>query len=191
MAASLAPTLATSLALAACTGEERVAAPPGQPSPFADCAALAAPPSAGPGLPAGAALPDLELPCFTGGAPVRLADLRGPAVVNLWASWCEPCRTELPAMQRLAEASAGRLTVVGVDTGDDRDAAAGFAADKRVTLPTLYDRDRKLITALGRTTLPVTVFVDGQGRARVEPLPLDADRLAARVRDWTGVTVTP
>ncbi|BFU41916.1 TlpA family protein disulfide reductase [Krasilnikovia sp. MM14-A1004] len=205
LAVSLAPMLATSLALTACTASERSAPPPGQPSPFVDCAALTAPPpsaaasaagaaaggqEAG-GSGAGAALPDLELPCFTGGAPVRLAGLRGPAVVNLWASWCEPCRTELPAMQRLAAQSAGTLTVVGVDTGDDRDAAAGFATDKRVTMPTLYDRDRKLITALGRTTLPVTVFVDARGRSHVEPLPLTEESLAARVRDWTGVTVAP
>ncbi|GAB1643517.1 TlpA family protein disulfide reductase [Krasilnikovia sp. MM14-A1259] len=186
------------LVLAACTAEARSPAPQSGPSPFADCAALAAPPpsaEAPAAAPSAAAagdvtLPDLELPCFTGGAPVRLAGLRGPAVVNVWASWCAPCRTELPAMQRLADRAAGRLTVVGVDTGDDREAAAGFATDQQVTLPTLYDRDKKLIAALGRTTLPVTVFVDGQGHAHVEPLPLDPGRLTAHVRDWTGVTVT-
>jgi thiol-disulfide isomerase/thioredoxin len=96
-------------ALAGCTAE---AQPPAAPaSPFADCAELT--PTAG----STGKLPDLTLPCFTGGRPVGLADLRGPAVINLWASWCGPCRTELPAMQRLADQAGDRLRVVGVDTG--------------------------------------------------------------------------
>lgn len=167
-----------------------------QPSPFASCTGLASRPSnspnpraAGPVL---ADLPDLVLPCFSGGSPVRLADLRGPAVLNLWASWCEPCRAELPAMQRLADRTAGRLHVVGVDTGDARDAAASFGADTGVTLPTLYDRDRQLVGALGRASLPVTVFVATGGKRYVyDRLPLDDAELARLVRDHTGVTVTP
>ena len=104
-----------------------------------------------------AGLPDLTLPCFTGGEPVRLANLRGPAVVNLWGSWCEPCRTELPAVQRLADRTAGRLHVIGVDTFDTRDAAGSFAADNGVRFATLYDRDKTLMSALGMANLPATV----------------------------------
>jgi thiol-disulfide isomerase/thioredoxin len=138
---------------------------------------------------AGDTLPDVELPCFTGGGTVKLTELRGPAVVNLWASWCEPCRTELPAMQRLADRAGGKLTVVGVDTGDDRAAAASFGTDHQVAMPTLYDRDKKLISKLGRSTLPVTIFLSGTGSWHVEPLPLDGSKLDALVRTWTGVTV--
>jgi thiol-disulfide isomerase/thioredoxin len=171
---------------AACTAEpEPRPEPAAQASPFADCAGLATPPSG-----TRADLPDLELPCFTGAQPVRLADLRGPAVINLWASWCEPCREELPAMQRLADATAGRLTVLGVNTGDGRDAAASFGAAKNVKMPTLYDREQKLASALGRVTLPVTVFLDASGKRHVEPLPVDVPRLAELVRTHAGVTVT-
>jgi thiol-disulfide isomerase/thioredoxin len=194
---------------AACSAEPEpgptVAAPE---SPFADCAVLGSPPSpAAPspvapssaGLPAGAApgtavpadLPDLALPCFTGERPVRLTALRGPAVINLWASWCGPCREELPAMQRLADATTGRLTVLSVNTGDARDAAASFGAAKDVTLPTLYDRERKLAAALGQPLLPVTVFLDADGKRHVDPLPLDEARLAESVRTHAGVTVVP
>jgi thiol-disulfide isomerase/thioredoxin len=176
---------------AACRAEPEPApatAAPAEASPFADCAALTG--SAAAGRAGSAAdLPDLELPCFTGEQPVRLTGLRGPAVINLWASWCEPCREELPAMQRLADRTAGRLTVLTVDTGDRRDAAASFAAAKDVSLPTLYDRERKLASALGRITLPVTVFVDASGRTHVDPMPFDDARLAATVAERTGVTV--
>ncbi len=183
------------LLLAGCTADAAPApeATPEQASPFADCASLgAAPPSAAPASGTeGAELPDVELPCFTGGQPFRLTDLRGPAVVNLWASWCEPCRAELPLMQRLADRSGGRLHVLGVDVGDGREAAASFGAGKQVTMPTLYDRERRLLSALGRVTLPVTIFVDAAGRDYVHAEPVDATELGELVREHTGVTVTP
>ncbi|UQU65235.1 TlpA family protein disulfide reductase [Couchioplanes caeruleus] len=152
-------------------------------------AASSSGPAAGPsgGVPD---LPDLSLPCFTGGAPVRLTALRGPAVINLWGSWCAPCREELPLMQELADATAGRLRVIGVDTRDDRDAGASFASDHGVTMPTLYDREQKLLTALEKLQLPVTVFLRGNGERFVYTgKALDKPALGALVRDHTGVTV--
>ena len=181
------------LLLAACTAQaspDRPAAEE-QASPFAGCGTVTATRSTPPGAPP-AGLPDLELPCFTGGAPVRLADLRGPAVINMWASWCEPCRAELPLMQGLADRAGDRVRVLGVDTGDARDAAAAFGAGKQVTMPTLYDRDKKLLSSLGRATLPVTVFVDSAGRDYVHPAPVtSAVELSELLRRHTGVAVTP
>lgn len=183
---------------AACTAEATTGSGAGdQASPFADCTALtSAPapvaPSAAPASAGATDLPDLGLPCFTGGQQVRLSRLRGPAVINIWASWCSPCRAELPAMQRLADATAGRLHVIGVDSGDDRGAAAEFATGRKVTLPTLADPDRALIGALGRPAIPITVFIDPTGRRHVyDQVPPDDVKLAALVRANTGVTVRP
>jgi cytochrome c biogenesis protein CcmG, thiol:disulfide interchange protein DsbE len=155
------------------------------PSPFADCTTLTAPPSAGP-----TDLPDLRLPCFTGGAKVALTEIRGPAVINFWASWCGPCRTELPVIQALATRSAGKLTVLGVDTGDRREAGASFAAAKQVSMPTLFDQDQSLFTALAGRALPMTVFVDAAGRRSLYAYPLTEKTLPEQVRTHTGVTVT-
>ncbi len=181
--------------LAGCTAEAAPAPEPvaEQPSPFAECAALsAAPPSAAPASATGGAeQPDVELPCFPGGQPFRLTDLRGPAVINLWGSWCAPCRDELPVMQRLADRAAGRLHVLGVDVGDTRDAAVSFGAGKQVTMPTLYDRERRLLSALGRVALPLTIFVDAAGRDHVHAGAVDTAELSELVREHTGVTVTP
>jgi len=136
-------------------------------------------------------LPDVSLPCFTGGRSVGLASLRGPAVVNLWASSCAPCREELPLLQELADRTAGRLHVVGVDTFDDRAAGASFAADKGVTFPTLFDPGKKLLTALGKINLPVTVFVGADGgRFVYTGKALDKPTLGGLVRTHTGVAVT-
>jgi cytochrome c biogenesis protein CcmG/thiol:disulfide interchange protein DsbE len=175
--------------LAGCTPSGSTADAPAEVTPFADCTALTAAPSGAPAGSSAVGLPDVTLPCFTGGKPVRLADLRGPAVVNLWAVWCLPCRDELPAMQRLADRTAGRLHVVGVNTRDDRPAAASFAVDKGITIPTLYDRDERLRLALGRTGLPITVFVDGSGHTHVyNSVGLTDATLAELVAEHTGVT---
>jgi cytochrome c biogenesis protein CcmG/thiol:disulfide interchange protein DsbE len=165
--------------LAACTAPPAPAADPETPSPFKDCAGLAS---------GSSKLPELSLPCFTGGAAFALTTLRGPAVINMWASWCGPCRDELPVMQRLF--TSGKIKVVGVDVGDDREAAASFGAARGVTFPTLYDRDRRLLAALGRSTLPVTVFVDAAGQEYVHPMPVDEAELAELVREHAGVAVT-
>ncbi|MGK5679637.1 TlpA family protein disulfide reductase [Actinoplanes sp. URMC 104] len=168
---------------AACSDDE-----PAVASPFAGCEALTASSSAPPAT----GLPDVSLPCFSGdGGAIALRSLRGPAVINLWASWCQPCRAELPVMQSLADKAAGRLTVLGVDTGDQRDKGASFAGDKGVRMPTLFDEKSLLLNGLGRVNLPVTVFLDAAGRSYVHPLPLDAAGLAEQVRKHTGVTVTP
>jgi cytochrome c biogenesis protein CcmG/thiol:disulfide interchange protein DsbE len=160
------------------------------PSPFADCAALTAPAGSGAAGSGATQLPDLQLPCFTGGQKVALSAIRGPAVINFWASWCGPCRTELPVIQGLATRTEGKLTVLGVDTGDRREAGASFAAAKQVTMPTLFDADQHLFNALAGRALPMTVFVDASGRRSIYVLPLTEQTLPQQVREHTGVTVT-
>ncbi|NUT37438.1 MAG: TlpA family protein disulfide reductase [Hamadaea sp.] len=129
--------------------------------PFADCAAVVA-------ADVVSGLPDLTVPCFNGGMSVRLSQVKGPAVVNLWASWCGPCRAELPAFAGLAAKAEGRFTVLGVVTGDSRKAAADLAADLGVTFPTVFDDRARLSTELVKaerasTGLPLTLFVkDGR-----------------------------
>ncbi|MFY1689320.1 redoxin domain-containing protein [Plantactinospora sp. WMMB782] len=140
----------------------------------------------------GRVLPALSLPCFVGTAEVAVGELRGPAVLNLWASWCAPCRKELPAFQRLAERTGDRLRVVGVNTGDARPAARSIGEDFGLRFPSLYDRDKSLLTGLGgRPVLPVTLFVDAEGRIRHrdETGALDDTELAALVRRHLGVAV--
>jgi thiol-disulfide isomerase/thioredoxin len=176
---------------AACTGAEQgrpdapAAAVAAAAPPYADCAGLDAPPpeaapdtlppeAAGAGTAAAGtpvapvALPAITLTCFSGGgAPVALAGLRGPAVVNLWASWCPPCRSELPELQRYAERAAGRVHVVGVVTEDPApERPASLAIDLGLTFPSLFDPDGRLLAALARSALPVTLFVDAAGAVR-------------------------
>jgi thiol-disulfide isomerase/thioredoxin len=110
---------------------------------------------------AGSQLPDVSVPCFTGGEPVRVKRLRGPLVINFWASWCPPCIKELPAFQRLAQ--SGKVPVMGVATDDRRDAALSLATDLGVTFPTLFDAKGEFRRARGEAALPLTLFVTASG----------------------------
>jgi cytochrome c biogenesis protein CcmG, thiol:disulfide interchange protein DsbE len=178
---------------AACTSN---ASPPA-PSPSAGssvAAVLVACPA--PSAPAaGAALPDLSLPCLgaaEGAATVPLRRLTGrPLVVNLWASWCGPCREELPALARLSRTAGDRLRVVGVASLDVPANSASFAADNRLPFPSLQDRDGDLERGLRRNGLPVTVLVRADGTVAYvyQGAPLTDTTLRELVRDKLGVHV--
>jgi thiol-disulfide isomerase/thioredoxin len=109
-------------------------------------------------------LPDLKLPCFTGGQTIDVGQIHGPAILTLWASWCAPCRQELPIFQRYAQRAASRVHVVGVDSSDGRENGRSLGADLGVTFPTVFDEKAALLGRVGRTGLPVTVFVDSRSQ---------------------------
>ncbi|GAA0815510.1 TlpA family protein disulfide reductase [Spirilliplanes yamanashiensis] len=132
--------------------------PPATPNPFAGCAAVAP----GGGVAPAEPLPDLTLDCYAGGT-VKLADVRGPALVNVWNTGCAPCREEMPALQRLADRTAGRLHVLGVVTGDTRPRAQSFGTDVGVGYPNVDDPGQRLMAALGKIGIPLTVLVDATG----------------------------
>ncbi len=111
-------------------------------------------------------LPDLRLACLTGGELVPLAHLGRPMVLNLWASWCAPCRAELPQLEKFSHRAGDGVLVLGVVTGDTRSAAISVADDFGVGFPAVFDPDRRFLTEIGRAALPVTIFADADGRVR-------------------------
>ncbi|KAB1904750.1 TlpA family protein disulfide reductase [Micromonospora sp. AMSO1212t] len=165
-----------------------------RPSPFADCTPLTVAPASASPAPVGKAgdqLPDLTLNCFTGGTPVSLRDVKGPAVINVWASWCPPCRKELPAFQRLSERADGRFQVIGVNSRDSRGGAQSIGEDYGVDFPMLLDQGDAFQRALERNAFPLTVLVDADGRIRHTDATgaLDDARLAALLQRHLGVRV--
>jgi thiol-disulfide isomerase/thioredoxin len=117
-------------------------------------------------VPRAGELPDATLDEFEG----MLVGLRGqPVVVNVWASWCAPCRTEMPMLQDAAEAFAGRATILGVASNDDPRAARAFLDEVGVTYPNVFDPSGEIRVAVELTAYPTTyVFgADGSIRARV------------------------
>ncbi len=107
-----------------------------------------------------------------------------PVVVNIWASWCAPCRTEMPLLQRAADAYTGRAVILGVASNDDPDAARLFLKEFGLTYPNVFDQTGDIRVALGLTAYPTTyVFgVDGRLRARVAG-GVSEQRLTALIED--------
>jgi peroxiredoxin len=99
------------------------------------------------------------------GDVVKLSDLRGKVVfVNFWATWCKPCKEELPEIQALYdEKRAGGLEVLTVNYQDSRDEARAFFADLGVSLPILLDRSGSVYDQYRLQGLPDSFFVDREG----------------------------
>ncbi|MGH3417241.1 MAG: TlpA family protein disulfide reductase [Actinocrinis sp.] len=109
-------------------------------------------------------LPGITLACLGNGPAVDVAGLAGPAVVNLWASWCYPCRQEMPLLERASEALGGKVRVVGVDTNDQAAQAIAFAEDTaHAGYEELSDPTGKLAISLHAQGLPFTVAIDRSG----------------------------
>lgn len=181
---------AAALLAAGCTDGDppRTATPPAASGATADLPACPEP-----GTPATvpAALPDLELTCLGGGGTVSLRRLTGtPTVLNVWATWCGPCREELPAFGRLQADAGTRLRVVGV-AQDAPGRSAEYAADNALPFPSVQDETGDLSRALRRRGLPLTVLVgaDGTVLETYQGRPLTDATLRALVRDTLGVDV--
>jgi thiol-disulfide isomerase/thioredoxin len=133
----------------------------------------------------GQVAPDLEAADLAG-RTWSLADAEGRLVwVNFWAISCEPCRTEMPAMQRLAEAYPDELLILGVDWGEGRGAVSDFVARYGVEYPILLDPTLEIYYRwAGTDGLPRHYFIGVEGTVLREVVgPLDPARMAAIVEE--------
>jgi thiol-disulfide isomerase/thioredoxin len=170
--AQLAPLVLTAGLLAGCGGAS-VTPPPAETRVDVDTPALREAkqkagiepcPEASGG--AGSDLPDLTLQCLGGGEAVRLREVTGPAVLPLWASWCEPCKDELPLFARLAEEAEGELDVIGVDYQDTQpDLAIELLRGSGARFPQLADPGGALADVYRIRGLPGIVWVREDGTA--------------------------
>ncbi len=107
---------------------------------------------------------------FTGadGRDVELSDFAGrPLLVNIWATWCGPCKAEMPDLDALAARSEGKLSVIAIsqDLEGRKAVQPYFQSAKLTNLEPYVDPDNKLLSALGtNVTLPTTILYDSQGK---------------------------
>lgn len=144
----------------------------------------------------GSDLPALSLPCLGGGEDLTLADVSGPAVVQLWASWCVSCPDELPLFQRLADEhgtdAGGELTVFGIDWQDTQPGKAMALLDLTgATMPQWADPGGDLADHFRLNALPAVLLVDGDGAVTFKLMRIDTyAQLADLVTEHTGVPVS-
>lgn len=150
---------------------------------FALCCMLAGAAAAAPALSPGSgeAAPALELKDLEG-RPQSLAAHRGKVVlVNFWATWCEPCRREMPSIQRLRARLAGkRFAVMAVNTDEPESRVRQFLTQTQLDLPVVMDPNKTVTREWGVRMLPVTFIIGADGRIRY--------RLVGDL-DWNSETV--
>jgi thiol-disulfide isomerase/thioredoxin len=131
-------------------------------------------------------LPDVSGSLLSGGR-LSLRSLRGKVVVlNSWASWCAPCRQELPALERFARSAGGGVAVVGIDVEDTSSGARSMSHTYGLSYPSLVDPTGSTLVSLGAfvppADVPSTIVVDASGRVAATIIgPIDASALAKAV----------
>jgi peroxiredoxin len=117
--------------------------------------------------PAPALAPDFTLPARDGGN-VQLSSLKGQVVmINFWATWCGPCRQEMPLLEQLqAKYEPLGFTLLGVNVEPDSAAATAWLKDLPVSFPILFDTRNAVAEQFGVMGMPSSVFVDREGRVR-------------------------
>jgi thiol-disulfide isomerase/thioredoxin len=137
-------------------------------------------------------MPSVTVPCLGGGRAVDMAGLRGPMIVNFWASWCHYCVKEMPALAAYAT-SHSKVSVIGIDTLDTQPGAAlQLAARSRVAYPLVADPNGTLDDASPLPHLPglpFTAFIDASGKIvhlDARPMLTEAEVVAA-ARKYLGV----
>ena len=127
-----------------------------------------------------------SLPVLGGGGAGSPADYRGKVVlVNVWASWCEPCRDELPLIEKAHEMLSARGgTVLGIDVKENSEAAMDAVDEFGLTFPNLRDRDGSYVREWGQTGYPESYVLDRKGKvAAVRRFPV--------TQKWLDETLPP
>jgi cytochrome c biogenesis protein CcmG/thiol:disulfide interchange protein DsbE len=140
-------------------------------------------------LEVGEPIPDAELPRLAGGGTGSIADYRGQWVlVNFWASWCDPCRTESPALQRFHERHReDGFTVLGINQSDLSEDALEFVEEYELSYPQLRDGEGERADEFGMTGLPESFLVDPAGEvAHIRRGPVDATYLERYIEPLIG-----
>jgi thiol-disulfide isomerase/thioredoxin len=102
------------------------------------------------------------LECLDGNSNIVLEAIKGPAIINVWGSWCAPCREEMPFLRELA--ATGKVKIIGIDVEEpNMKTGRKFVVDQGITWPNLYDRDGSTKSTFGMG-VPVTWYLNSDGK---------------------------
>jgi len=112
---------------------------------------------------AGYVAPDFTLQLING-ETVSLSDYRGtPVVLNFWATWCPPCRAEIPHFQNASQKYNGQVAILGVNDGETPNTVREFVRDYAMTYPVMLDTESAVSINYRVSALPTTIFINAEG----------------------------
>jgi peroxiredoxin len=137
----------------------------------------------------GAQAPEIEAESVTGEGPTTIADARGKvAIVDFWATYCDPCRKSFPVYQKLVDDHSGSLVVIGVSVDDPDDVTTdevkAFGTELNTSFPLVWDKDKKTAGVYSPPKMPTSYVIDKQGVVRYVHAGYqaeEADKIAAEV----------
>ena len=127
------------------------------------------------------------LECLDGNSKIVLESIKGPAVINVWGSWCTPCRQEMPFLRELA--ATGKVKIIGIDVEEkSMEAARKFIVEQGMTWPNLYDRDGSTKSTFGMG-VPITWYLDLDGKVVYRHIGVlnSKDQLFSEVEKYLGI----
>ncbi|CAB4731482.1 MAG: redoxin domain-containing protein [Actinobacteria bacterium] len=127
------------------------------------------------------------LDCLDGNSEILLESIKGPAVINVWGSWCIPCRQEMPFLRELA--ATGKVKIIGIDVEEkNMEAARKFIVDQGMTWPNLYDKDGSTKSTFGMG-VPITWYLDLDGKVVYRHIGVlkSKDQLFSEVEKYLGI----
>ncbi|CAB4541287.1 MAG: redoxin family protein [Actinobacteria bacterium] len=130
-----------------------------------------------------------SLTCLDGNSKVLLESIKGPAVINVWGSWCVPCRDEMSFLRELA--ATGKVQIIGIDVEEaDMESARKFVIEQGMTWPNLYDKDGSTKSSFGMG-VPVTWYLDSEGEVAYKHVGVlkSKEQLFSEVEKYLGVKV--
>ncbi len=151
-------------------------------------------------LPPAAAAPQRNLPPSVGaeaadfslttldGKTIHLSDYKGrPVVLNFWATWCPPCKEEMPLIERYAQTYGDQLVVLGIDHAESQGVVQDYVDQMGIHFPILLDQDTQVSQRYFVHSFPATFFVDADGVVRAQHLGLLSEDLLVRYLETVGI----
>jgi thiol-disulfide isomerase/thioredoxin len=127
------------------------------------------------------------LECLDGNSKVLLESITGPAIINVWGSWCTPCREEMPYLRELA--ATGKVQIIGIDVEEkSMEAARKFVVEQGMTWPNLYDKDGSTKSSFGMG-VPITWYLNSKSEVAYKHIGVlkSKDQLFSEVEKYLGI----
>ena len=127
------------------------------------------------------------LECLDGNSKVLLESIKGPAIINVWGSWCIPCRQEMPYLRELA--ATGKVQIIGIDVDEaDVESAKKFVIEQGMTWPNLYDKNGSTKSSFGMG-VPITWYLNSKSEVAYKHIGVlkSIDQLFSDVEKYLGI----